>query len=215
VLGVSITFEDVTHRQQLQADLQRSTQELETAYEELQSANEELETTNEELQSTNEELETTNEELQSTNEELETMNEELHSTNEELETMNTELLQRTEESNTATAFLQSILTGLRVGVAVVDPQLAVLVWNRRAEDLWGLRAEEVRGKPLLGLDIGLPVGGLPLASFLDGSASYQEETLDATTRRGKTIRCHVTCTPFLGPEGKRAGVVLLMEEIGP
>jgi two-component system CheB/CheR fusion protein len=208
VLGASITFEDVTHRQQLQADLQRSTQELETVSEELQSTNEELETTNEELQSTNEEL-------QSTNEELETTNAELHSTNEELVTMNAELLQRTEESNTATAFLQSILTGLRVGVAVVDPQLAVLVWNRRAEDLWGLRAEEVQGKPLLGLDIGLPVGRLPLARFLDGSASYQEETLDATTRRGKTIRCHVTCTPFLGPEGKRAGVVLLMEEIDP
>jgi two-component system CheB/CheR fusion protein len=67
----------------------------------------------------------------------------------------------------------------------------------------------------LGLDIGLPVERLPLASFLDGSTSYQEETLDATTRRGKTIRCHVTCTPFLGPEGKRAGVVLLMEENGP
>jgi two-component system, chemotaxis family, CheB/CheR fusion protein len=215
VLGASITFEDVTHRQKLQADLQRSTQELETASEELQAANEELETTNEELQSTNEELETTNEELQSTNEELETMNEELHSTNEELETMNTELLHRTEESQTATAFLQSILTSLRVGVAVVDPQLAVLVWNRRAEDLWGLRAEEVQGKPLLGLDIGLPVGRLPLAGFLDGTASYQEETLDATTRRGKAIRCHVTCTPFLGPGGGRAGVVLLMEEVGP
>jgi two-component system CheB/CheR fusion protein len=215
VLGASITFEDVTHRQRLQADLQRSTQELETASEELQAANEELETTNEELQSTNEELETTNEELQSTNEELETMNEELHSTNAELETMNTELLHRTEESQTATAFLQSILTSLRVGVAVVDPQFAVLVWNRRAEDLWGLRAEEVQGKPLLSLDIGLPVGRLPLAGFLDGTASYQAETLDATTRRGKAIRCHVTCTPFLGPGGERAGVVLLMEEVGP
>jgi two-component system CheB/CheR fusion protein len=215
VLGASITFEDVTHRQQLQADLQRSTQELETTNEELQSTNEELETTNEELQSTNEELETTNEELQSTNEELETMNEELHSTNEELETMNTELLQRTQESDTATAFLQSILTGLRVGVAVVNPQLAVLAWNRRAEDLWGLRADETRGKPLPDLDIGLPVGRLPLAGVLDGSASHHEETLDATTRRGKTIRCRVTCTPFLGPEGKRAGVVLLMEEVGP
>jgi len=67
----------------------------------------------------------------------------------------------------------------------------------------------------LGLDIGLPVGRLPLASFLDGSASYQEETLDATTRRGKAIRCHVTCTPFLGLGGERAGVVLLMEEVGP
>src|SRR5262245_6067197 len=84
-LGSKVIFSDVTRQRELQEELQRSRQELETAYEELQSTNEELETTNEELQSTVEELETTNEELQSTNEELETMNEELQSTNEELE----------------------------------------------------------------------------------------------------------------------------------
>ncbi|HEY9603848.1 MAG TPA: CheR family methyltransferase, partial [Allocoleopsis sp.] len=61
LLGVLIVFQDVTRFQQLQQELVRSNQELETAYEELQSANEELETTNEELQSANEELETTNE----------------------------------------------------------------------------------------------------------------------------------------------------------
>ncbi len=66
ILGASITFDDVTRYQNLQEELQRSKQDLETAYEELQSTNEELETTNEELQSTVEELETTNEELQST-----------------------------------------------------------------------------------------------------------------------------------------------------
>ena len=82
---------------QLAGELQRTHQELETAYEELQSTNEELETTNEELQSTVEELETTNEELQSTNEELETMNEELQSTNEELRSMNDQLQQRSDE----------------------------------------------------------------------------------------------------------------------
>ena len=100
-LGVSITFADVTEAHGLQAELERSRRELETAYEELQSTVEELETTNEELQSTNEELETTNEELQSTNEELETMNEELQSTNEELETINAELHDRTSELNRA------------------------------------------------------------------------------------------------------------------
>jgi two-component system CheB/CheR fusion protein len=74
LLGTRLTFYDVTEYKSLEAELQHSKQELETAYEELQSTNEELETTNEELQSTIEELETTNEELQSTNEELETMN---------------------------------------------------------------------------------------------------------------------------------------------
>ncbi len=81
LLGVRVSFSDVTPLRTLQEELTHSKQELETAYEELESTNEELETTNEELQSTVEELETTNEELQSTNEELETMNEELQSTN--------------------------------------------------------------------------------------------------------------------------------------
>ncbi|RYG16887.1 PAS domain S-box protein, partial [bacterium] len=91
VLGIMVSFEDVTQMKRLQTELMTFNQELETAYEEVQSTNEELQTTNEELQSTVEELETTNEELQSTNEELETMNEELQSANEELETINEEL----------------------------------------------------------------------------------------------------------------------------
>ena len=212
LLGASITFDDVTQRQRLQAELQRSTQELETAYEELQSAHEELETTNEELQSTNEELETTNEELQSTNEELETMNEELQSTNEELETLNHELRQRTMDVNKLNAFLQSILASLRAGVAVVDRQLTVLVWNHRAEDLWGLRSDEVQGQSLMSLDIGLPVEQLPIPAFLAGKAEHEEVILAATNRRGRAIQCCITCTPYLGVEGERAGVVLLMEE---
>jgi len=134
-LGVQMSFNDVSRYRRLQEELERSKNELETAYEELQSSNEELETTNEELQSTNEELETTNEELQSTNEELETMNEELQSTNEELETTSTELRVRSDELNTANAFLASILTGLEVAVIVVDPKVQVLAWNHRAEDL--------------------------------------------------------------------------------
>jgi two-component system, chemotaxis family, CheB/CheR fusion protein len=136
--------------------LQQSHQELETAYEELQSTNEELETTNEELQSTVEELETTNEELQSTNEELETMNEELQSTNDELQAINDELQDRTGDLDRANGFLETILTSLRAGVVVVDPDLHVQVWNQQAQELWGLRPEEAIGQHFLNLDIGLP-----------------------------------------------------------
>src|SRR6476646_4356677 len=157
ILGASITFTDVTRYKRLQAELEHSNQELETAYEELQSTNEELETTNEELQSSNEELETTNEELQSTNEELETMNEELQATNEELQATNEELQRRSEELDQANAFLSSILGSLKGGVVVVNRDLQVQIWNYRAEDLWGLRTEEVSGQHLLSLDIGLPV----------------------------------------------------------
>ncbi len=56
--GVQISFVEITRYKGLQKDLQKSSLELEAAYEEIQSTSEELETTNEELQSTVEELET-------------------------------------------------------------------------------------------------------------------------------------------------------------
>ena len=176
---------------------------------------EEVQTTNEELQSSNEELETTNEELQSTNEELETMNEELQSTNEELQTVNEELRQRSDELNHANSFLESVLASLPGGAAVIDPNYNVLMWNQRAEDLWGLRADEVRGRSFLGLDIGLPVAELrPLIrACLTGEADSRDANVDATNRRGKRIRCRVVCTPLVSPARKRDGVILTMDEV--
>jgi two-component system CheB/CheR fusion protein len=212
-LGVSVAFVDVSHVQELQAELNRSRQDLETAYEELQSTNEELETTNEELQSTVEELETTNEELQSTNEELETMNEELQSTNEELQTINQELRERSDDFNRANSFLESILTGVRAGVIVVDRELHVLAWNNRAEDLWGLRNDEVRGQNFLNLDIGMPTDQLrpAIRECLAGTNDHSEVLVRATNRRGKTIMCKVTVTPLAGAREVR-GAILMMEE---
>ncbi len=213
IIGLSIIFADISRNKALEEQLKNSTTELETTNEELQSTNEELETTNEELQSTVEELETTNEELQSTNEELETMNEELQSTNEELETINDELSQRTGELNTSKSFLETILGNLNVGVVVVDREFHILNWNTQAEDLWGLRADEIMGVSLLGLDIGLPVENLKhlIRSVVDEKTDIQEVKLHAINRRGKSIECRVTLTPFTGGTKERQGVVLMME----
>jgi two-component system CheB/CheR fusion protein len=226
--GVSISFTDVTRQHQARVEILRVGQERETANEELQSANEELETTNEELQSTVEELQTTNEELQSTNEELETMNEELQSTNEELETMNEELQSTNEELRTAseesrrrsvalaelTGFLDSILASVRLGVVVVSEELGVRLWNDRAEDMWGLRSEEVLGKPLVSLDIGLPVRELeaPMRAVFSGDLGSQEMTLEAVNRRGQRIRCRISFTLRRDRTGGPNGLVLLMDE---
>ena len=214
--GVGITFVDVTRYYTLQQELQHSKEEIQTANEELQSSNEELETTNEELQSSNEELETTNEELQSTNEELETMNEELQSTNEELQTVNSELRERTDELNRSNSFLESVFASLRSGAVVVDGNLNVEVWNDRAADLWGLRADEVHGKSLLNLDIGLPIQQMrdAIRACIAGSSQFEESVLEATTRRGKAIRCQVSVRPLAG-RGQGKGAILLMDEANP
>jgi two-component system CheB/CheR fusion protein len=216
ILGTAVTFTDVTERMRLHDELERSKHELETAYEELQSTVEELETTNEELQSTNEELETTNEELQSTNEELETMNEELQSTNEELETMNDELRQRTAELDDVNASLETILASLGVGVAVLDTNQVVRLWNVQAADLWGLREDEVTGQHVLGLDIGLPLEMLRdhLREALSGQAP-PTVVLDATNRRGRAIQCKVTAVPLAVDGHDLRGAILLMEALQP
>jgi two-component system CheB/CheR fusion protein len=216
ILGASVAFHDVTLAKRLQRDLERSNIELSAAQEELQSTNEELETTNEELQSTVEELETTNEELQSTNEELETMNEELQSTNEELQTINDELRQRSDDLNQANGFLESILTSMRGAVMVLDSELRVLVWNESAHELWGLREEEVRGRHIFGLDIGLPIDRLRtlIRACLSGAKPHASTTLEAVNRRGRTITCHANISPLVTRGGGIKGIILATEEAG-
>ena len=211
-LGATITYADVTEHVQLRDELERSKRELEGAYEELQSTVEELETTNEELQSTNEELETTNEELQSANEELETTNEELQSTNEELQTMNDVLRERTAELDSVNASLETILTSLGVGVAVIDPEQVVRVWNAHSEELWGMRPDEATGRSLYSLDIGLPVDRLTvvLREALEGNRPDAIE-LDATNRRGRAVTCRVTAVPLSSDGDEVRGAILLME----
>jgi two-component system CheB/CheR fusion protein len=216
--AVTVTYEDVTRYAALQAELEGNRRDLELAYEELQSTIDELETTNEELQSANEELQTTNEELQSTNEELETMNEELQSTNEELETINDELRERTGELNHVNEFLEAILTSLGLGVAVLDSHQRVQVWNRGAEDLWGLRADEAVEQHFLSLDIGLPSEQLAsaLRVVLNGGSERETRELEAINRRGRQIVCEATVLPLVGTvQGDGAsvrGAIVMMED---
>jgi two-component system, chemotaxis family, CheB/CheR fusion protein len=215
VLGATVAFHDVTDVSRLQDELEQANRQLETAYEELQSTNEELETTNEELQSTVEELETTNEELQSTNEELETMNEELQSTNDELQTINDELQDRTGDLNAANGFLETILTSLRAGVVVLNSELQVRVWNRQAQELWGLRPEETVGQHFLNLDIGLPTDRLRslIRRGLADEDGPQEATVDAVNRRGRHIEVRVLGSALRNGGGDVAGIILTMEDL--
>jgi two-component system, chemotaxis family, CheB/CheR fusion protein len=211
LVGVGVSFADVTRFKLIAGELDRARRELETAYEELQSTVEELETTNEELQSTNEELETTNEELQSTNEELETMNEELQSTNEELETMNDELRERTDEALGANAFLSSILGSIHQSVVVVDREFRVQAWSRAASDLWGLRADEVEESNFLNLDIGIPVGELrgPIRATLSGEVP-DPVVLEGHNRKGQPVSCEVSFAPLRTHRDEIEGGILVM-----
>jgi two-component system, chemotaxis family, CheB/CheR fusion protein len=212
--GVILIFVDTSVTTRLQMEAKRNREELDTAHEELQSTNEELETTNEELQSSIEELETTNEELQSTNEELETTNEELQSGNEELETMNEEMRVRTAELDEARTFLEGVLSSVAAGVVVLDADLTVRSWNKGAEELWGLRGDEVTNQAFFQLDFGLPTGevrGMVNDCLASGRRTGPLQVA-AISRIGRTITCIVTCSPLKGNRDGE-GAVLLMEEV--
>ena len=190
-LGTSVAFEDVTGVRFLQRELETARNDLDAAYEELQS----------------------------TIEELETMNEELHSTNAELETINDELRERTGELNSVNDFLEAILTSLGVAVAVVDRNQRVQIWNRGAEELWGLRQDEAAEQHFLALDIGLAPERLApaLRAVMGGASEKETARLQAVNRRGRTIVCDTTVMPLLsrgadGPELR--GAIVLMEDHG-
>jgi two-component system CheB/CheR fusion protein len=216
VLGVSVSFTDVTRFRQLRVEVETANRQLELAYEELQSTNEELETTNEELQSTVEELETTNEELQSTNEELETMNAELQSANDELHTSNEQLRDRTIEISDLNAFMESILGSLEAAIIVLDRDFMVQVWTRQAHELWGLRADETVGQHLLNLDSQLPTA--ELHPWLQGVITGQQTAIvgrhmRAVNRRGRPVDLRVTVTALETGSDLPAGALILMEDV--
>ena len=199
LLGISVVFFDVTSTRTLLDKVVYTNRQLESAYEELQS--------------TNEELETTNEELQSTNEELETMNEELQSTNDELHTINDTLQERSVELDESRTFFDSLVNSVHAGLIVVDREMRIVVWNRAAEELWGLRADEVAGSALNNLDMGLPMDDI---KPMIGNAFVDPETpssavIEAVNRRGRAVRINVVCTAFRSATTAITGAMLLME----
>jgi two-component system CheB/CheR fusion protein len=141
------------------------------------------------------------------------MNEELQSTNDELHTINDELRERSVELNDARTFVDSLINSVHLGMAVVDREMRVLVWNRGCEELWGLRTDEAGGQVLTMLDIGLPMDDVrPLIgnAFVDPE-NPGESVVEAVNRRGRSTQVRVTCTGFQSAEGGVDGALLLME----
>ena len=186
-IGASLHFMDVSPQRRLQERIRRATRELETALQEVQSTNYELEAICRELQSTTQELQALGEEARDRGDQLGELD----------------------------LLLEAVLTSFRSAVTVVDRDLRVRKWSRRAEDLWGLRSDEALGTNFLELDIGLPLDRLqpPIRACLAGELGSSDIMLDATNRRGRRIRIRVTCTPLgTGSPQESHGVILLMEE---
>jgi two-component system, chemotaxis family, CheB/CheR fusion protein len=201
-LGVLIAFLDVTAHRRLQAEVNALTSELETAFG--APASTEMETQSG-LQSGGTELETIQAELLS-------VSEQLQSTNQELKTMSDELRARADDLLGETAVLTSVFASLRAGLIVVDSDLVVKICNRRAAVLCGLLSDEPVGKHLSKLALRLPFEVLrgAIRSCLSGESEYVESVVPLTTRRGRTIRCRIACTPLVQLD-RPVGAVMLID----
>jgi two-component system, chemotaxis family, CheB/CheR fusion protein len=120
--------------------------ELQRSYDELQSTNEEMQTSQEELKSTNEELQSTNEELQSTNEELTTSKEEMQSLNEELQTVNIELQSKINDYKRANDDMKNLLNSTELATLFLDKDLNIRRFTDQVTHIFKLRSSDI-GRP--------------------------------------------------------------------
>jgi two-component system CheB/CheR fusion protein len=110
--------------------------------------------------------------------------------------------------------MESILGSLGAAVIVVNRELIVQVWNREAEDLWGLREDETVGQHFLNLDSGLPTDELKglVRSIIFEESPREEQVLAAVNRRGRSVRLRVAATPLISGTEEPSGALLLMEQ---
>jgi two-component system CheB/CheR fusion protein len=98
-------------------------------------------------------------------------------------------------------------------VVVLDREMRVTAWNEGAQELWGLRPDEVQGRHFLNLDIGLPVEELRSAVRAQLAGNDRQDTLElvATDRRGRAIACQVRVSSLVADGELPRGVIVFME----
>jgi two-component system CheB/CheR fusion protein len=212
VLGALIAFVDVTRTQRLEIELRRSNLELDAFQRALRATEVEAARTFEELAVVKEEQERLGSTLLATKEDLAATSEELEATSEELEALNEELYRRGGEAHHANALMHEVLGRLPMGVAVLDRDLRVLVWNAKMGAIWNKEASDIERRSLHELDVAWPGGQIAAAAAAchsNGEASVL--AVDGTRPTGERVARMLTVLPLR--QGPAEGVVILVEEV--
>lgn len=120
--------------------------ELKRVSEDLQSTRDEMMISQEELQSANEELQSTNEELQSANEELTTSKEEMQSMNEELHIVNVELQSKIDDADRINNDMNNLLNSIEIATMFLDRELKIRQYTPQATKIFKLIPSDI-GRP--------------------------------------------------------------------
>ena len=163
----------------------------------------------EENASTLEELKAANEEAQAGNEELETAQEELESANEELNTLNEELKISNVEFSKVNRDLANLLESISIPMVMVGRDLRIRRFTRAIEPMLNLIASDV-GRSITDLQPHMELPDLRRL-LLDAMESGNRKPRDIRDAHGHWYSLRIL--PYVGPDGKTDGAVLMLIDI--
>lgn len=188
--------------QDLEAELSRTKERMQTAVEEFESSKEEMGAANEELRSMNEEL-------RSTAEELETSKEELQSMNEELVTLNQEYQNKVDELSQLSSDLQNLLASTDVATIFLDRNLCIRRFTPQVGELFNI-IEVDQGRPLAHITHKLQDGDmLQDAELVLASLLPVEKEIKTEDGRFYLVRLR----PYRSVEDRIEGVVITFVDV--
>ncbi len=176
---------------------------------ELQRNMELLQSTREEMQSSQEELQSANEELQSTNEELTTSKEEMQSLNEELQTVNVELQNKVTDLIHASNDMKNLLNSTEIATLFLDKELNIRRFTESVAKIIKLRAEDI-GRPFTDLvtDLQYPEIKEHAQQVLKTLATIETTIASA---KGKWFRVRIM--PYRTLDDRIGGLVITFTDI--
>jgi two-component system CheB/CheR fusion protein len=182
----------------------------------LRSLAAELDAANAELRSRQAELLLTNEQLRLTRDELLSATSVLVSTRAQLVKVTAAQRLAAEERRRTRRVLEAAVGGLRLAIAVIDRDLRVTAWSRRATELWGVGLDAVRDRPLADLDIGIPIDQIHDAAraCIEAGTCQQERLVNATDGSGRHVVARIVCVPLWNPSGHLRGAAILIDTLG-
>jgi PAS domain-containing protein len=112
-----------------------------------------------------------------------------------------------EQLGTVADFMGDILRSFRYGVIIIGPDGYIKVFNRRCEELFGVKSSVVEGAALEGMDFLGEAKGV-----IVGFSFNHEESYEKNVRTGAGKECKVTVSDILSKTGSNLGILCIVRE---